>query len=768
VEATNFDIAGTDVDLYRLANPFDIGFTFADFATGTSDITGHSLPTASLNPASEFSAETEANGSCIPLPEMSEDDNVLFDNDSGQGSSLETTSDPSYDAVEVCSPSTSTSVHGARLSTPNSGVITHTRRKRRRAGSSNSIINNSSPCSTLSFASNLVRSTNNTVLTDGLLKIYHNSFENALSCWVTERTCPYSNKTDVAQINEARPDWNRIYHHVFRLDRQAANVRGRQLTFAEDQAAAKALNFAVYAFATQWAQSSERCNASYPFDAARSCEKSAQGDNTGWSGPGFDRVLQINAWEEAHNALHAAGNIESFRVVLAQIVFALTQRPVQSDPAERRAKTGDPTDEKLDIDKEVDACDNLLSKLNLVITEGPPTHLEQGLRLIHSLRSRVAMRNGASPKATGSRKQYRGSTGRLDEADRATVDLLFWLGIMFDTLSSAMHNRPLVVSDEDSNIYPNGPEQTTVGAGEVLAANQSEGSWDGHLFAHQNSRLQATPVRWPCSFDQAAALLCDAAPVKVLLFRKVTNIQTLVTRGTRGQKIEASVRAALDVVAHWTKLYAPFIQDCIQYHDQLHPRIQSWYTCLSGHWHLAALLLGDLIEVVDLSGSGVEEAHTRRESANFVAHFRKENCQVVSDIAERACPRADGTFSQSRHFHFALNQGSILTEPWTAVLIRVFAKAGIILLDADTMLPSEIRNEDEDDFRRADQCVRALWYLGRKSDMALSAANILGSALKDRRKDVEQKMSDMGSFLETELCHDLSDLEAAFNIECEP
>jgi hypothetical protein len=254
----------------------------------------------------------------------------------------------------------------------------------------------------------------------------------------------------------------------------------------------------------------------------------------------------------------------------------------------------------------------------------------------------------------------------------------------------------------------------------------------------------------------------------VVLFRKVTNIQTLVTRGTRGQKIEASVCAALDVVAHWTKLYAPFIQDCIQYHDQLHPRIQSWYTCLSGHWHLAALLLGDLIEVVDLSGSGVEEAHTRRESANFVAHFRKENCQVVSDIAERACPRADGTFSQSRHFHFALNQGSILTEPWTAVLIRVFAKAGVILLEADTMLPSEIRNEDEDDFRRADQCVRALWYLGRKSDMALSAANILGSALKDRRKDVEQKMSDMSSFLETELCHDLSDLEAAFNIECEP
>lgn len=379
------------------------------------------------------------------------------------------------------------------------------------------------------------------------------------------------------------------------------------------------------------------------------------------------------------------------------------------------------------------------------------------------------MRNGNSCRASGVRKQYRCSAGRLDEADRATVDLLFWLGVMFDTLSSAMHNRPLVVSDEDSNIYPNGPEQTIVEDGGVSPTDQAESLWDGYLFAHQDSRLQATPVRWPCSFDQAAALLCDAAPVKVLLFRKVTTIQTLFTRGIRGQKIEDTLHTALDVVAHWTKLYAPFIEDCIQHHDQLHPRIQSWYTCLAGHWHLAALLLGDLIEIVDVSNSGMAEARARRDSANFVANFRKDNCQVVSDMAGRACPRADASFSQSTEFHFALNQGSILTEPWTAVLIRLFAKAGVILLEADTMLPAEIRIEDEDVlFRKADQCVRALWYLGRKSDMALAAANILGNALKDKRKGVEEKMSDMSTFLETELWHDLDNLDEAFDVECDP
>lgn len=35
------------------------------------------------------------------------------------------------------------------------------------------------------------------------------------------------------------------------------------------------------------------------------------------------------------------------------------------------------------------------------------------------------------------------------------MDLLYWLGVMFDTLSTAMHKRPLVISDEDSDIHAN-------------------------------------------------------------------------------------------------------------------------------------------------------------------------------------------------------------------------------------------------------------------------------------------------------------------------
>jgi hypothetical protein len=555
-----------------------------------------------------------------------------------------------------------------------------------------------------------------------------------------------------------------MYHRVFRLDRLASSIRGRQLTFNEDKTVSKALNSAIFSFATQWAHSSERSKAKYPFD-----HKGAR-DNAGVftgqctdqpsSGIDFDRSLQISAWNEAKIALQDASEIESFRLVLAQIVFSLTQRPNDPDADGQSKTSGEHVDrersESYVEDGSMKECEDLMSRLTLAIDdEDPPVHLEKGVRLIHSLRSRMTMCASTpplKPRANRRGKQYRPSANCIDAADRATVDLLFWLGVMFDTLSSAMHKRPLVLSDEDSNLYANEPRITTdrvqrdVGS---IIARSTEGVWDVHLFANQRTRLQQDLVRWPCSFEQASTLLCDAAPVKVLLFRKVTRIQTLLARGYRGEKVERSIKAALSVCEHWERLYAPFIRDCMQYHDTLPPRIQSWYICLTGHWHLATLLLADLIEIVDDAEFGLEAQQAQRTAIDFVGHFRQSNCQTLSDLARCACPRENGSFSQSSEFHFAVNEGALLTEPWTAVLIRAFAKAGVVLLEAESMLPSfplECSSQAEKAVGQADDCVKALWYLGRKSDMALVAARILGDALKQKRQDANGKVEEMSSY----------------------
>ncbi|KAF2468722.1 uncharacterized protein BDR25DRAFT_264564 [Lindgomyces ingoldianus] len=714
-----------------------------------------------------------------------DDDETSLDRDSGQGSSIESLSEGTRESPDSTSPSTddsSVTANRNNVSKSCEAVIRVPRKRRRRSSSSTSTASGMLFPS-MSLANQFISSANNAFLTEGLLKIYHDSFENALSCWLTERTCPYSKDSDVSLAGDSGPDWNRIYHRVFKLDRLASGIRGRNLTFTEDKAASKAINSVIFSFATQWAQSSQRSKAKYPFHSDGSDKMGGvfNSDENSSTNQDFDRALQISAWHEARLALQNAAEIESFRVVLAQIVFSLTQKPI--DMTQDGDSTLKPAANDSNAPSSPDTCEDLLSKLNLTIDgEGPPIHLEQGLRLIHSLRSRMAMSGSmnrtAYPKIATSRcgNQSSSSPNRLDAADRATVDLLFWLGIMFDTLSSAMHKRPLVVSDEDSDIYSNEPRpvqnDTTNGnlsshTGSV-SEPKTESLWDDYLFARQRKRLQANPVRWPCSYEQASSLLCDAAPVKVLLFRKVTRIQTLLSRNVRGERIERAIAAALQVYEHWGKMYAPFIRDCIDKHDSLPTRVQSWYICLTGHWHLATLLLADLVEIIDSSEMSLESRRTERISTNFVAGFRETNCHALSDLAGCACPREDASFPNSREFHFAVNQGALLTEPWTAVLIRAFAKAGVVLLEAEESSASDICSAryQEDAFRRADDCVKALWYLGRKSDMALSAAKILGDALRQRRKGAEEKVNEMSSFLEAELWEGFEEMNGAFEVEC--
>jgi len=768
--------------------PVELGVTFGDFPCGSSMFTAD--PTIALFHESSQTFEKEGTRDESELAGgFAEENWTLLDCDSGRGSSLKTTSEISDDKPERDSPSDYPDTSSISISKPPStiseGTVARTGQKRRRSSSSASISNGAHSYPVISYASDILSSSNNAYLTESLLRIYHDSFENALACWVTERTCPYSAKSDTLLATNARPDWNRIYHRVVRLDRLASTIRGRKLTQTEDRAASRALDLAVFSFASQWAQSSARSRTKYPFhstliDGGSSVFDSEEDECTP-TGLDFDRTLQISAWHEARNALQKAGEVESFRVVLAQIIFALTQRPIETvektqdapnsvsktelmetDACAQVSREGTPL---LATDQDMDDCADLMSKLNLAIeADGPPVHLESGLRLIHSLRSRMTMSREA--RRSSSARQRRSSVVRLEDADRATVDLLFWLGVMFDTLSAAMHKRPLVVSDEDSDVVLSESMQIEHSVQQAVtpsSTDEGDGLWDEYLFARQQQQNpEHVPMRWPCSFDEAATALCDAAPVKVLLFRRVCRIQTLLTRNARGAKVEEAVSSAMDVCNHWDALYAPFIRDCIQNHDRLPPRVQSWYVCVTGHWHLATLLLADLMEVVDESELGLEEATQQRNLTAFIAKFRENNCRVLSDLASCACPREDASFPQSREFHFAVNEGALLTEPWTVVLIRAFAKAGVLLLESDTLLPSDLDREDA--FQRADACIKALWFLGRKSDMALSAANILGEALKQRRKSAQDRVSDMSVFLESELWHDL---EGAFEVDCE-
>ena len=252
--------------------------------------------------------------------------------DSGQGSSLETpTSVQDTVEEEKEARGQSENPNQRKFDPKVDGAVLRTGCKRRRRSSSVSLSNGALPCPAISFAAEFVSSANKSFLREGLLKIYHDSFENALSCWLTETTCPYTLKADISSAREGGPDWNRMYHRVFRLDRLASSIRGRQLTFQEDKAVGKALNSSIFSFATQWAHTSERSQAKYPYNRAGNPGVfTGQSADASRNGVEFDRTMQVAAWNEARKALQDAGDIESFRLVLAQIVFSLTQRPHNS------------------------------------------------------------------------------------------------------------------------------------------------------------------------------------------------------------------------------------------------------------------------------------------------------------------------------------------------------------------------------------------------------------------------------------------------------
>jgi hypothetical protein len=604
-----------------------------------------------------------------------------------------------------------------------------------------------------SIADYLSRSANHTMMTESLMKIYHDSMENALSCWLNERTCPYRYKPGPKAIENGSatlpdqdvkmawaPDWpNRIFRRVFNLDRVAGKIRDKPLSHEEDNKASKALYLVIMAFASQWAQASQRSREEHPplsglpnpfgtrIPAGKTVEE-------------FDRVLQQAYWQAARKALVECSDIESFKVAFASIVFSLTQKPITAEHQEairRESFSSQSVDLGMGMDFDV-----LQDQVNKVIDEdGPPIFLEQGVRHVHSLRHKLQRRErelsklyGVDPKRTILRTE-----------DRTTVELMAWLGYMLESLTSAMHQRPLVVSDEDCDVLPEAIEALNLNDSDIPPPKR-EGSrlWNDFFFLQDLSNRRGEVLRYPCSYEAAAAGLTDAAPIKVLLYRKVTLLQSLFNRGGSVAKIEDTINDGMKVYEYWQHRYEGFFKGCVQHHDTLHPRIQSWYICLSGHWLLATLLFADVIESVDESELSSESGRRVRRIGNLVGTLRRHNSPLVSDLASCATPRADSSFANSKSFHFALNAGALLTEPWTAILIRVFSKSAVLLMREACAAAEEERSAAargiqtnllsvQNLAKRCEDCIRALKYLGRKSDTARLAGDTLADALHQRQ-----------------------------------
>lgn len=555
----------------------------------------------------------------------------------------------------------------------------------------------------------------------GLLKIYHDSMEGALSCWLTERNCPYSSAAfeggDVWSSN-----WgNRIVTRVCELDKAYSTTNS--LSVHEQNQASKVLNLVVMAFAAQWSQAGERSNSRLATTGASLDRLASPGYCSSLEcaeDDVFGRDMQKTLWHQASRALGEASTNKSFKVIFAGIVFSLSQRPFDINEVLGSRNTN-----------QRNGLDPLLKILDL---DGAPISLDIALRKLLD-HHRCMLEEGATWLKTS-------------KVNQETFGLLCWLAVMFDTLSAAINRRSFTACDEDSNFNnsmvlskPSRQRRDPFVDLDVWSEpfeedcthDTADDIW-GDYFLQQKSYagdLRKQNIRWPCSYQDAASCLTDAAPVKVLLFRRVGHLQNLSYRRTSGIEIEKAVEAVIRVYTHWNDTYGQFIEDCIQYHEQLPARIQSWYILLAGHWNLAVLILADVLQKLDDMHLSTPEGRHRREAVGFTNILRTRAAFVISNIGR--CSQygdQDLTFSQSPDFHHAVNKAALLTEPWTTVLVRAFGYAGKFLASQVlSHLGSSSTMEMCGMRQRLQYCIDALWLLGKKSDMALCAAQFLLQAV---------------------------------------
>ncbi|KAK4953229.1 hypothetical protein LTR10_008935 [Elasticomyces elasticus] len=563
----------------------------------------------------------------------------------------------------------------------------------------------------------LTEESNRLTIKTGLVKIYHDSMEGALSCWLTERNCPYSaaafDGTNVWGANWA----NRIVTRVCDLDR-AYSMTG-SVSASGQQQATKVLNAVVMAFASQWSQSSE----SFSVHVERTpFSDHNRGNLADLDVDDFGRNMQTTLWHQASRALFEASENMSFRVILAGIIFSLTQRPMDSVHMQScgSAQTTD-----------------LALLFDILNHDGPPIALDIALRKLQDHQRRFADDGNASSSG------LRTSPARLQlsGAHKQTFGLLYWLAVMFDTLSAAVNRRQFAVSDIDSASIYTDTEATTVsennpihidgGSSNIVSASGVD-LW-GTYFLHQHSRtgdVRKQHVRWPCSYTDAASCLADAAPVKVLLFRRVAQLQNLSYSHRSAVAVENGIEAVMAVYDHWNSSYVHFVDDCIRHHEDLPARIQSWYILLAGHWSLAVFILADLIEKLDNAGRTTPSNRCSRQSVNTVGTLRAGSAFIVSELG-RCSQSADDEMSFAKtDFHHAVNKAALLTEPWTMVLVRSFGYAGAFWARKVSPDSGQVYCDMESCMvkERLRYCIGALTLLGKKSDMARCAAQVLQQA----------------------------------------
>ncbi|KAF5532806.1 regulatory alcR [Fusarium mexicanum] len=513
----------------------------------------------------------------------------------------------------------------------------------------------------------IMQTSNRYMITESLLQIYHDVLENNLACWLAEENCPYKlqvvARTSPAPEPKVRttpgpsrnnpnlpPEWgaawsNRMYRRVVELDRAAQSARLINLTRSESQAASRVLDLVIMAFTTQWAQGNRRQER---FSMGANDFAAEADDLADALNQEFEESLQQSVWEQAKRALQDVVDVESYRVIYAELIFGLTQKPWASD--EYQQKSFGSKKEKSGKGIKENAMPEIIE---IMSQEGPHIYLERATRKIHALKFRFEASESGFMETS---KKH--APRRLTEENRRTIGLLYWLAVMFDTVSSSMNERPVALADEDCQHE----DADQILADSMRAAQKSRrGSqrWEMELFIQDDAAKPTVGTRWPCSYDDAMQMVAKSAPVKILIYRHLSYLQNALRKRECPQAIEEIIQQTTLLYRYWNMTHGAFFRDLIRHYDTVPPRIRSWFFCIAVPWHLGALMLADVLEFIDKNNYGLDQARQKRLSGNVAARIRKASAIELADLAQVTTPRlfqeAGINAAQLPDYHFAFD-----------------------------------------------------------------------------------------------------------------
>ncbi|KAL6249313.1 hypothetical protein RBB50_003166 [Rhinocladiella similis] len=626
----------------------------------------------------------------------------------------------------------------------------------------------------------LADTSNKISVSDGLMKIYQQSLENALSCWITAENCPFN--VQLRRVNRSRTRSivvyspaasGSLYSRVFELDAGFASLRTRPLTRAEHSGSSRALKLAIVAFASQWSYSSHLS----PSDARwtnrlslgdkYASERQPRPNDATLDSYDFERVLRQSVWNEARRCINRWKCCGSFRVIFAIIMFTLTQRPPDEDeldepndetslppsshtpspgeclPRQKRHLTGQAHSPVISNSVLTSSSDNPQTSPFPEDVQGDPRYLRTAIHHLLNWKGRLlAYSQDHRIAADDSTSTNHSRTSLLDAKTLYDFNLFFWLGIMCDTTASVLGRCSLIAPDSDTLVNVDLASPCVNRAGRAFEDLQTPfgmissrtpplmNIWGSYIIEVDESRASSLATEYNLSADLNTKTLQAAVPLKVLFWRKVGKMQEVLSKPTSPAEVESTIKEALHVYDYWIMKYDKFFKACVNAHSQLSFQVQSWHLVLGMGWNLGCLLLAKYVEFVDQNSMSEELGRSLRASSAFVNELRKSGAYSIANLARISCSSLQNSTSLAgKDIHFAISQSAILAEPHPEKLIRALETSCQALLDwlRCWRSPTDFPNLEDREWlyantssneisRHCVSCIEALKVLRRNSD----------------------------------------------------